>query len=59
MNATSDMIMRRDGTVVKCFICGANHYKNNCPNKKSSTDTDTDTPATDTGIQHVTLGDDS
>ena len=57
VNATSGTLMRRDGTAVKCFICGANHYKNNCPNKKSPTDNDT--PATDTGIQHVTLGDDS
>ena len=48
--------MRRDGTAVKCFICGANHYKNNCPNKKYMTDNDT--PATDTMVQHVTLGDD-
>ena len=40
-----------------------NHYTNNCPNKKSlatysKTLTDKDTPATDTGVQHVTLGDD-
>ena len=64
VNTISDMLMRKDGTTVNLFICGENNYTNNCPNKKSlatysKTLTDKDTPATDTGIQHVTLGDDS
>ena len=28
---SSDTLLRRDGTPVVCFICGANHLKQNCP----------------------------
>ena len=36
VNATSDgMVRRSDGILVKCKICGGNHWPNKCPNKPS------------------------
>ena len=35
---TDDKILcRRDGTPVRCIICGENHYPNKCPNKNTDT----------------------
>ena len=36
VNTTSDgMVWRSDGVLVKCKICGGNHWPNKCPNKPS------------------------
>ena len=65
VNATSDVLLRKDGLAVECFICGENHYKYHCPNKKTSSnktlapkETPAITPEAPTGTQLVTLGDD-